>query len=74
MIDLGFYKMIRATTKTIPTLANNGYNVGNTFTNKKNINYKVISKHKDDYDIMQCFYHIYSIEHNEYFNKSHIRF
>jgi len=69
MIDLKFYKIIRATTKTTSTLTTNGYNIGNVLTNKQIITNKVLTKYKDDYDIMKCFYHIYSIEYNEYFDK-----
>jgi len=67
MFDLKFYKMIRATTKTTSNLTSNGYKIEDVLTNRKKITPKVFSKHKDDYDIMLCFYHIYSIEYNEYF-------
>jgi len=69
MFDLKFYKIISATTNTTLNLTSKGYNMRDVLTNKKKLNPKVLTKHKDDYDIMKCFYHIYSIGHNEYFDK-----
>ena len=35
MIDLKFYKIIRATTKTTSNLTSKGYNIGDVLTEKK---------------------------------------